>query len=55
MIGVGILLVVAGVVLLVLMPWAGVPLTVVGLLLVALWLAGFGRRSAADRSSQRRC
>lgn len=54
MIGVGILLVVAGVVFLALMPWVGVPLTVVGLVLSGLWLAGFGRRSAADRSVRRR-
>lgn len=54
MIGVGILLVVAGIVLLVLMPWVGGPVTAVGLVLVALWLAGFGRRSPADRSAHRR-
>ena len=54
MIGVGILLVVAGVVFLVIMPWVGAPLTGVGLALVALWLAGFGRRAGADRSAQRR-
>jgi uncharacterized membrane protein YdjX (TVP38/TMEM64 family) len=54
MIGVGILLVIAGIVFLVLMPWVGVPLTAVGLVLSALWLAGFGRRSVADRSAQRR-
>ncbi|MGH2972469.1 MAG: hypothetical protein ACRDNM_13760 [Gaiellaceae bacterium] len=44
MIGVGIILVVVGVVLVFLVPWAGIPVGLVGLALVALWLAGFGRR-----------
>jgi hypothetical protein len=54
MIGVGILLTVIGIVFLVFMPWVGVPLTAVGLALSALWLAGFGRRIAQDRSARRR-
>lgn len=54
MIGVGILLIVAGIVLLVLMPWVGAPITAVGLVLAALWLAGFGRQSSADGSPERR-
>lgn len=54
MIGVGILLIIAGIVFLVLMPWVGGPLTVVGLALVGLWVVGFGRRAASDRSAHRR-
>jgi hypothetical protein len=44
-IGVGIVLVVMGVVFLFIVPWVGVPVGVVGLVLAALWLAGFGRRA----------
>ncbi|HEY2074470.1 MAG TPA: hypothetical protein VGG88_12910 [Gaiellaceae bacterium] len=49
MIGVGIILVIAGTVLAFLVPWAGVPVGLVGLALVALWLAGFGRRAVRGR------
>jgi hypothetical protein len=44
MIGVGIALVVAGLVLMFFAPWVGAPLAVTGLVLAVLWLAGFGRR-----------
>ena len=44
MIGVGIALIIVGVVLLFYSPWAAAPVGIVGLALVMLWLAGFGRR-----------
>jgi Flp pilus assembly protein TadB len=43
-IGVGITLIVAGVILLFYSPWAAAPVGAVGLALVMLWFAGFGRR-----------
>jgi len=45
-IGVGIALIIAGVVLLFYVPWAAAPVGIVGIALVALWFAGFGRRSS---------
>ncbi|MDX6467931.1 MAG: hypothetical protein QOI27_2971 [Gaiellaceae bacterium] len=55
MIGVGVALLVVGIILLFMLPWVGIPLGVVGLVLLVLWLAGFGRRprpgeQPADRS-----
>lgn len=46
MIGIGLALVVVGIVFLFVIPWAGIPVGIVGLLLFGLWLAGFGRRAA---------
>jgi hypothetical protein len=46
MIGIGLALVVIGIVFLFIIPWVGVPVGIVGLLLFGLWLAGFGRRAA---------
>ena len=48
MIGVGIALIVIGVIFLFLIPWVGIPIGILGLLLALLWAVGFGRR-AADR------
>jgi Flp pilus assembly protein TadB len=45
MIGVAIALLLIGVVLLFLIPWVGIPVGIVGLVLVGLWMAGFGRRA----------
>ena len=47
MIGVALALIVVGIVLLFALPWVGVPLGIVGLVLLVLYIAGFGRRSAA--------
>ena len=47
MIGLGIALVVLGVIFLFFLPWVGIPLGIVGLVLVILWLAGLGRGRAA--------
>ncbi len=55
MIGVGIALVVLGIIFLFVIPWVGIPVGIVGLLLAILWLAGFGRRAArADDRADRR-
>ncbi len=43
MIGVGIALIVLGVVLLFFMPWIGIPLGIVGIVLAILFLLGIGR------------
>jgi Flp pilus assembly protein TadB len=43
-IGVGLALIIAGIVLLFYSPWAAAPVGIVGLALVVLWFAGFGRR-----------
>jgi hypothetical protein len=55
-IGVGIALIVIGVVFLFLIPWVGIPVGLLGLVLAILWVAGFGRRAVegdppADRRS----
>lgn len=44
MIGVGVALIITGVVLVFYSPWAAAPVGIVGLALVVLWFAGFGRR-----------
>ncbi len=55
MIGVGIALVVVGIVFLFIIPWVGIPVGVVGLVLAILWMAGFGRRAArGERPADRR-
>ena len=55
MIGVGIALIVVGIVFLFLVPWVGIPVGIVGLVLAVLWVAGFGRRAAdPDTTSDRR-
>ena len=46
MIGVGTALIVIGVIFLFIIPWVGIPVGIVGLLLAILWVAGFGRRAA---------
>jgi hypothetical protein len=45
MIGIALALIVIGVVLLFLIPWVGVPVGIVGLVLAVLYLAGVGRRA----------
>jgi Flp pilus assembly protein TadB len=44
-IGLALALVVLGVVFLFLIPWVGVPVGIVGLVLLVVWLLGFGRRA----------
>lgn len=49
MIGTALGLVILGVILLFLFPWAGIAVGAVGLLLVVLFLVGFGRRAQTGR------
>ena len=50
MIGLGIALVVIGIVLLFILPWVGIPVGIVGLVLAILWFAGVARgRQPGDR------
>jgi uncharacterized membrane protein YccF (DUF307 family) len=54
MIGVAIAFIVIGIVFLFVVPWVGIPVGIVGLLLAIIWVAGFGRRAAArDTSAER--
>jgi hypothetical protein len=46
MIGVALALVVIGIVSLFVLPWVGVPLAIIGLVLLVLFLFGVGRRAA---------
>jgi hypothetical protein len=54
MIGVAIAFIIVGIIFLFLIPWVGIPVGIVGLLLAVFWVAGFGRRAAArDRHPER--
>ncbi len=54
MIGLGIAFIVVGLIFLFVIPWVGIAVGVVGLVLAILWIAGFGRRAAArDRDAGR--
>lgn len=53
MIGVALAFIVLGIIFLFVIPWVGIPVGIVGIVLAVLWLAGFGRR-AADDSAERR-
>jgi hypothetical protein len=53
-IGVGIALIVLGVVFLFVVPWVGIPVGILGLVLAILWMAGFGRRAAGRDPYERR-
>jgi hypothetical protein len=55
MIGVGIALIVVGIIFLFIVPWVGIPVGIVGLILAVLYVAGFGRRAVqADQPQQPR-
>ena len=43
MIAVGLAFIVAGIIFLFFMPWIGIPVGLVGLVVAILWVAGFGR------------
>jgi Flp pilus assembly protein TadB len=47
MIGVGIAFIVVGILFLFIIPWVGIAVGIVGLVLAILWVAGFGRRAAS--------
>ena len=50
MIGVGIAFIVVGLIFLFIVPWVGIPVGIVGLVLAVLWLAGVGRRTVGRDS-----
>ena len=55
MIGVGIILLFVGIVFAFFVPWVGIPVAIVGLVLAILWIAGFGRRVIrGEQPAQRR-
>jgi Flp pilus assembly protein TadB len=45
-IGVGIAFIIVGLIFLFVIPWVGIPVGIIGIVLAVLWLAGFGRRAA---------
>ncbi|HEU5477405.1 MAG TPA: hypothetical protein VFU64_06195 [Gaiellaceae bacterium] len=45
MIGLAIAFIIVGIIFLFLIPWVGIPVGIVGLVLAVLWVAGFGRRA----------
>jgi hypothetical protein len=49
MIGVALALIAIGIVMLFILPWVGIPVGVVGLILFVAYLAGFGRRAAEGK------
>jgi Flp pilus assembly protein TadB len=54
-IGLGIAFILVGIVFLFIVPWVGIPVGIVGLVLAILWVAGFGRRAAkGDAHVERR-
>jgi Flp pilus assembly protein TadB len=53
MIGLGIALVVIGLIFLFIIPWVGIPVGIVGLVLAIMWLLGFGRRAARGEQPTR--
>jgi uncharacterized membrane protein YccF (DUF307 family) len=54
-IGLGIAFIVVGIIFLFIIPWVGIPVGIVGLVLAILWVAGFGRRAVeGDAQVERR-
>jgi hypothetical protein len=47
-IGVALALVVVGLIFLFVIPWVGIPVGIVGLILLVVWLFGFGKRAASE-------
>lgn len=55
MIGAALALIVVGIVFLLVIPWVGIPVGIVGVVLAVLWVAGFGRRTGSgDGTANRR-
>jgi hypothetical protein len=52
MIGAGLALIVIGIIFLFIIPWVGIPLGIVGIILAVLYFAGFGRRTARGQQPQ---
>jgi uncharacterized membrane protein YccF (DUF307 family) len=53
-IGVGIAFIVVGLIFLFIVPWVGIPVGIVGLVLAIIWLAGAGRRTVRREASAER-
>jgi Flp pilus assembly protein TadB len=54
-IAIGLAFIVVGIIFLFLIPWVGIPVGLVGLVLAILWVAGFGRRAVeGDPHTDRR-
>lgn len=49
-----VVLVVLGVVTFFFMPWVGIPAAIIGIVLLGLFLAGFGKRAAEDTTASNR-
>ena len=49
MIGAALALIAIGIVMLFFLPWVGIPVGIVGLVLFVAYLAGFGRRAAEGK------
>ena len=45
MIGIGLAFLLVGIVFLFMLPWVGIPLGIVGVILAVLYFTGFGRRA----------
>jgi Flp pilus assembly protein TadB len=54
MIGVAIAFIIVGIVFLFIVPWVGIPVGILGLVLAVLWIAGFGRRAATRETPTER-
>jgi Flp pilus assembly protein TadB len=54
MIGVGLALLVIGLIFLFIIPWVGIPVGIIGLVLAVAWLLGFGRAAARDEPVRQR-
>jgi hypothetical protein len=52
MIGAALALIAVGIVFMFFVPWVGIPVGAIGLLLALLYLVGFGRRAARETSTQ---
>jgi Flp pilus assembly protein TadB len=52
MIGAGLALIVLGLIFLFIIPWVGIPVAIVGIILAILYFAGFGRRAARSQQPQ---
>jgi Flp pilus assembly protein TadB len=52
MIGVGVALIIIGIIFLFVIPWVGIPVGVIGLVLAIAYFAGFGRRAARGEQPQ---
>jgi hypothetical protein len=52
MIGVALAAIVVGIVMVSFLPWVGIPVGVVGLILLGVYLAGWGRRATQTPGSE---